>query len=49
MDIELTIDALELARFVEHYVIFSGAGDFRTLVKRCSGAGEKVIGRLHPM
>src|SRR6266571_3101409 len=32
MDIELTVDALEMADVVDHYVIFSGDGDFRTLV-----------------
>ena len=33
MDIELTVDALELADVVDHYVLFSGDGDFRTLVE----------------
>ena len=33
MDIELTVDALELAEHVDHYVIFSGDGDFRRLVE----------------
>ena len=42
MDIELTIDALELAEFVDHYVIFSGDGDFRTLVEALQRRGRKV-------
>ncbi|MCG6115720.1 MAG: NYN domain-containing protein [Mesorhizobium sp.] len=42
MDIELTIDALELAGVVEHYVIFSGDGDFRTLVEALQRRGRKV-------
>ena len=42
MDIELTIDALELAPVVEHYVIFSGDGDFRTLVEALQRKGRKV-------
>jgi uncharacterized LabA/DUF88 family protein len=42
MDIELTIDALELAQIVEHYVIFSGDGDFRTLVEALQRRGRKV-------
>jgi len=42
MDIELTIDALELADVVDHYVIFSGDGDFRTLVEALQRRGRKV-------
>jgi uncharacterized LabA/DUF88 family protein len=42
MDIELTIDALELAHVVEHYVIFSGDGDFRTLVEALQRRGRRV-------
>ncbi|NMG39065.1 NYN domain-containing protein [Chelativorans sp. ZYF759] len=42
MDIELTIDALELSNIVEHYVIFSGDGDFRTLVEALQRRGRKV-------
>src|SRR4028119_1981978 len=29
MDIELALDALELSPFIDHMVLFSGAGDFR--------------------
>jgi uncharacterized LabA/DUF88 family protein len=42
MDIELAIDALELAPAIEHYVIFSGDGDFRTLVEALQRKGRKV-------
>ncbi|TIP20605.1 MAG: NYN domain-containing protein, partial [Mesorhizobium sp.] len=42
MDIELTVDALELADVVDHYVIFSGDGDFRTLVEALQRRGRKV-------
>jgi uncharacterized LabA/DUF88 family protein len=42
MDIELTVDALELAEYVDHYVIFSGDGDFRTLVEALQRKGRKV-------
>lgn len=42
MDIELTVDALELADYVDHYVIFSGDGDFRTLVEALQRRGRKV-------
>lgn len=33
MDIELTVDAMELAQHVDQIVLFSGNGDFRSLVK----------------
>jgi uncharacterized LabA/DUF88 family protein len=42
MDIELAVDALELAKYVDHYVIFSGDGDFRTLVEALQRRGRKV-------
>lgn len=42
MDIELTVDALGLAETVDHYVIFSGDGDFRTLVEALQRRGRKV-------
>ena len=42
MDLELTVDALELADVVDHYVIFSGDGDFRTLVEALQRRGRKV-------
>lgn len=42
MDIELTIDALELVDVIDHYVLFSGDGDFRTLVEALQRRGRKV-------
>lgn len=42
MDIELAIDALELTKHVDHYVIFSGDGDFRSLVEALQRRGRKV-------
>ena len=42
MDIELAIDAMELSDVVDHYVIFSGDGDFRTLVEALQRRGRKV-------
>lgn len=44
MDIELTVDALELAwaEAADHFVIFSGDGDFRTLVEALQRRGRKV-------
>jgi len=42
MDIELTIDAMELGDSVDHFVIFSGDGDFRSLVEALQRRGRKV-------
>lgn len=42
MDLELAIDALELSDVVDHFVIFSGDGDFRTLVEALQRRGRKV-------
>lgn len=42
MDMELAIDAMELADTVDHMIIFSGDGDFRTLVEALQRKGRKV-------
>ena len=42
MDIELAVDAMELADTVDHFVIFSGDGDFRSLVEALQRNGRKV-------
>ncbi len=42
MDIELTVDALELAPRVDHIVLFSGDGDFRPLVASLQRQGVRV-------
>lgn len=42
MDIELAIDALELAQHVNHIVLFSGDGDFRSLVEALQRRGVRV-------
>ncbi|HMQ57568.1 MAG TPA: NYN domain-containing protein [Rhizobiaceae bacterium] len=42
MDIELAIDAMELSDVVDHSVIFSGDGDFRSLVEALQRRGKKV-------
>lgn len=42
MDIELTIDAMALSDSVDHFVIFSGDGDFRSLVEALQRKGRKV-------
>lgn len=42
MDIELTVDALELAPHVDHIVLFSGDGDFRPLIEALQRKGVRV-------
>ncbi len=42
MDIELAIDALELASHIDHMVLFSGDGDFRSLVAAMQRRGVRV-------
>ncbi len=42
MDIELAVDAMELADHLDHLVIFSGDGDFRSLVESLQHRGKRV-------
>ena len=42
MDIELTVDAMELAPRVDHIVLFSGDGDFRPLIASLQRQGVRV-------
>ncbi|HLS59023.1 MAG TPA: NYN domain-containing protein [Paracoccaceae bacterium] len=42
MDIELAVDAMEMARHVEHIVIFSGDGDFKRLVESLQRQAVRV-------
>ncbi|RIY01333.1 NYN domain-containing protein [Aureimonas flava] len=42
MDIELAVDAMSLADTVHHFVLFSGDGDFRSLVEALQRKGRKV-------
>jgi len=42
MDIELTVDAMELAPHVDHIVLFSGDGDFRPLIAALQRKGVRV-------
>lgn len=42
MDIELTVDAMEIAAHVDHIVLFSGDGDFRPLVEAVQKKGVRV-------
>ncbi|WP_425353779.1 NYN domain-containing protein [Ancylobacter gelatini] len=42
MDIELAVNAMEVAAHVDHIVIFSGDGDFRSLVEALQRKGVRV-------
>jgi uncharacterized LabA/DUF88 family protein len=42
MDIELAVDAMELAPHINHMVLFSGDGDFRSLVEFVQRRGVRV-------
>ncbi|WP_409562756.1 NYN domain-containing protein [Hyphomicrobium sp. B1] len=42
MDIELAVDAMRLADNLDHIVIFSGDGDFRSLVAALQQKGKRV-------
>ena len=43
MDIELAVDAMELAPHIDQMVLFSGDGDFRSLVEAVQRRGVRVI------
>ena len=42
MDIELAVDAMRLSESLDHIVIFSGDGDFRSLVAALQQKGKRV-------
>lgn len=42
MDIELAVDAMEMADHLDHIVLFSGDGDFRSLVEAVQRKGVRV-------
>ena len=42
MDIELAVDAMELSEHLDHIVLFSGDGDFRSLVEAMQRRGVRV-------
>ena len=42
MDIELAVHVMEMAEHVDHFVLFSGDGDFRSLVEAVQRKGRKV-------
>jgi uncharacterized LabA/DUF88 family protein len=42
MDIEITVDAMRLSKHLDHVVLFSGDGDFRSLVAALQQRGKRV-------
>lgn len=42
MDIELAVDAMEMAQYIDHLVLFSGDGDFRRLTEALQRKGLRV-------
>ena len=42
IDIDLTIDALEMASYVDHMLLFSGDGDFRRLIEAIQRRGVRT-------
>src|SRR5580692_105580 len=42
MDIELAVNAMEMAPYIDHMVLFSGDGDFRSLVEAVQRRGVRV-------
>jgi len=42
MDVEIAVDALQLAAHLDHIVLFSGDGDFRRLVEAIQARGVRV-------
>ena len=42
MDIELAVNVMEMVEAIDHFVLFSGDGDFRSLVEAVQRKGRKV-------
>ncbi len=42
MDIELAVDVMQMAKNLDHIVIFSGDGDFRRLIEAVQREGKRV-------
>lgn len=41
MDIELAVDMMEMAEFVDHMILFSGDGDFRSVIEAVQRKGVR--------
>lgn len=42
IDVELAVDAMELADHVDHFILFSGDGDFRRLIEALQRKGKRT-------
>lgn len=42
MDVEIAVDALRMAKTIDHFVFFSGNGDLRSLVAALQDLGKRV-------
>lgn len=42
MDVEITVDALRMAKTIDHFVFFSGNGDLRSLVAALQDLGKRT-------
>jgi len=42
MDIEIAVDALELSDTIDHFILFSGDGDFCTMIEALQRRGKRV-------
>jgi uncharacterized LabA/DUF88 family protein len=42
MDVEIAVDAIEIAKHIDEMVLFSGDGDFRSLVEAVQRRGVRV-------
>lgn len=42
MDIEIAVDVMEMCEYVDHIILFSGDGDFRSLVEAAQRRGRRV-------
>lgn len=42
MDIEIAVDAMEMAEHIDHMILFSGDGDFRSMVAAVQRKGVRV-------
>ena len=42
MDVEITVGAMELAPHVDHIVLFSGDGDFRSMIESVQRQGVRI-------
>jgi uncharacterized LabA/DUF88 family protein len=43
MDVELAVDAMEIAPHIDQMVLFSGDGDFRCLIEAVQRRGVRVV------